>query len=744
MKRVSSLILLVVLLVTACTNTATPTLSSETEFAPLMTATLPEAQVRTTQTPDVKDAAAAYLDRWVAEDYEAMYAMLSTLSKDAFPKEEFVDTYRQAAVKMSLNGLAYEITSALTNPRTAQVGYRVSFSTVLVDTFSRDTLMNLVYEDGGWKVQWETTMILPELRDGNQLSMEITVPARGNIYDRNGDALVAETEVVALGITPGKIEEGREGTLLTYLSRLTGLNQDYIASLYENAGDDWYIPVGETARVNVDKYWSTLAGLGGLEMNFYTARYYYNGGGAAHVTGYVSFLSPDEVEAYGRLGYRQDEKVGRTGLEQWGEDYLIGQRGANLRVVDPNGIPITSITRSDTLPSNSIYTTLDKDFQSAVERAIEGFKGAAVVLERDTGRVLGMASTPTYNPNLFDSNNYNYSWMINDMLSAADNRLLNRAAQSAYPLGSVFKIITMATALETETFDTEDIYYCDTTFTDLPGLTLYDWRYEKELSAAGDLNISGGLMTSCNPWFYHIGLTLYERNLPNAMSDMARAFGLGSPTGIGQVAEVAGSIPDVNSAGDAVQLAIGQGSMLVTPLQVAAFIAAVGNGGTLFQPQLVEKVANPNGELVESFEPIVTGQLPVSEENLAIIQDAMRDVVTAKRGTAHYALLGLQVPIYGKTGTAQNEPLDSHAWFAGYTDLGDETRPDIAIVVLAENAGEGSEVAAPIFRRIVEEYFFGKPLRLYDWETSFFVTQTPTSLYADTPTQPPPPETPQT
>lgn len=740
MKRFRSLILLMVLLITACTNTSTPTATMPTSAG---VATLPEPQVNITPAPDVKETAVAFLDLWATEDYESMYAMLSTLSKDAFPKEEFIDYYRQVAVKMSLNELDYEITSALTNPRTAQVGYRVSFSTVLVGTFSRETLMNLVFEDGSWKVQWESTMILPELQDGNQLSMEITVPARGNIYDRNGDALVAESEVVALGITPGKIEEGREGTLLTYLSRLTGLNPDYIASLYENAGDDWYIPVGETARANVDRYWDTLAGLGGLEMNFYTARYYFNGGGAAHVTGYIQDIFLEEVEEYGRLGYRQDEKVGRTGLEKWGEDYLVGQRGANLRVVDPTGVPVTSITRSDTLPSDSIYTTVDKDFQYAVERAIEGFKGAAVVLERDTGRVLAMASTPTFDPNLFDPNNYNYSWMINDMLNAEDNRLLNRAAQSAYPLGSVFKIITMATALETETFTPEEIYFCGNTFTELPGQTFYDWTYEKELPPSGDLNISGALMRSCNPWFYHIGLTLFERNLPNALSDMARAFGLGSPTGIGQVAEVSGNIPNATTAGDVVQLSIGQGSMLVTPLQVATFIAAIGNGGTLYQPQLVEKIVNPNGEAIEEFEPIKKGDLPISDETLSLIQGAMRDVVAENRGTAHYAMLGLQVPVYGKTGTAQNEPLDSHAWFAGYTNLGDSTRPDIAIVVLAENAGEGSEVAAPMFRRIVEEYFFGKALRLYPWETTFYVTQTPTSPFDETPTDQPPAETPE-
>jgi cell division protein FtsI/penicillin-binding protein 2 len=208
------------------------------------------------------------------------------------------------------------------------------------------------------------------------------------------------------------------------------------------------------------------------------------------------------------------------------------------------------------------------------------------------------------------------------------------------------------------------------------------------------------------------------------IANMARAFGLGSKTGI-EIQESAGTIQDPNEQVAAVNQAIGQGDVLVTPLQVARFVAAVGNGGTLYRPQIIDHITNVNGQDTQVFKPEAQGTLPISPENLQVIQDAMRSVVVNPRGTAYYRLNGMRIPVYGKTGTAETSAGVPHAWFAGYTDANIEGKPDIAVAVVLEYQGEGSQWSAPVFKRIVDSYIYGKPQSLYPWESQYGVWRTP-------------------
>ncbi len=700
--------------------------------------TLPSPGEKTTSPPDPGQTVQAYLDAWKADDYASMYNMLTTISKDAITEEEFTDWYTSVATEIALSEVEYDILSSLVqSTRSAQASYRVTLQSVLVGDITRDTVMNLSLEDGEWRVQWADNLIIPELADGNYLWMERNIPSRANIYDRNGDVLAAYADAVSVGLVPGEIDPDDEGKVLSEAQWLTGINAEAIRFMYADwpAGVNWPLPLKAVPLDKVQERYDVSNGYNdrGLVMWPFSSRFYFDGA-ASQTVGYVSYIQEAEVEKFLRKGYLQDEKVGRQGIEAWGESYLLGERGGTLFVISPNGEVVTQLADVPAQPSQAIQTTLDKDLQMAAESMLLKYRGAVVVMEKDTGRVLAMASSPNFDPNAFEPQNANSFAQINNYYDQyAGQPFLNRATQGQYPLGSVFKIITMAAGLESGLFTPTTEYNCQYTFNDLQGVTLYDWTWDHyqedgETLPSGVLSLPEGLMRSCNPYFYHIGLQLFRQGQSEAIAEMAKGFGLGAPTGIQGVEEEAGNIPVPETELDATNSAIGQGDTLVTPLQVAQFIAAIGNGGTIYQPQVIERIAPPDGDPVYEFEPIVKGTLPVSLENLKVIQDAMISVVENRRGTAQHILAAYSLNSFsmaGKTGTAESGSGEPHAWFAGYTRENRENQPDIVIVVIGENAGEGSDVGAPIFRGMVQQYFEGQRYYRLPWESDIGVLAYP-------------------
>lgn len=699
-------------------------------------AELPTPAITSVAAPDSEVVAEQFLEAWKAQDYVAMYAQLSPLTQDAIRFEDFekryVDVWRGAA----LTGLDYEIVSSLVNPQAAQVRYRLNLHSAVFGDIIRETFVDLTRAEDDWRIAWSESAILPELVGGNTLYADYVTPTRANIYDRNGLGLATQTDAVALWIDTGILgDEDAQDTMLRVLSRLLGRNPDSIRALYENyPPGSYFVPLGEVSIEDFRPVQDTLAATGGVRWTEYTTRYYPNGGLAPQSVGYVAQITQEGLADYQGRGYRGDEFVGQLGLEAAFEDQLRGKPGGTLYVMDPEGRPVGTVVTVDPQLPQAVYTTLDRDLQRQAQQAIAGFRGAIVVLERDTGRVLALVSSPGFDPNLFDTKNPNWQYGLSDIFNDLGLPLLNRATVSGYPLGSIFKTITMAAGLESGLYTPGSVYTCNAEFTEL-GPTFYDWTVEAELPPHGEITLMEGLERSCNPYFWHIGVDLFNSGSPTALPDMAKGFGLGQETGI-EIDEWAGLVPDPQwkqastgtdwAVGDSMQLAIGQSALNTTPLQTARYIAAIGNGGTLYQPQMVERIQNAEGVISQQFEPVAQGTLPVSRENLSYIQQAMGQVVSAPRGTAYRRFLNFPITVHGKTGTAESGLADPHAWFAGYTNEGRENQADIAVVVLVENQGQGSEWAAPIFRRVLEAYFFGQPFMPYPWESQIGVTRTPT------------------
>lgn len=321
MKRMYLLFLPVIalLILGACspaerTPSPSPTVAS--------TPTLAAPGVHVTPAPDVTAAVQAYLDAWKAEDYPAMYAMLTQLSRDAITEEEFTARYQQVAVEAALSGVDAEILQALTTPRHAQAAYRVTLHSVLVGDIQAETMMNLSLEEGAWRVQWDDTLILPQLANGNYLVMQRYVPGRSNIYDRDGHALVAQADAVSVGLNAAEIGKKKQEDLLTLLWQAFGRRPDLHPSilgprvdLYRSYG--WYLPIGELSTDAIAPYRRSLESYSGVVLQPYRARYYFSSGIAPHVLGYVSAIQSDEKDDYLRRGYALDERVGRAGIERW-------------------------------------------------------------------------------------------------------------------------------------------------------------------------------------------------------------------------------------------------------------------------------------------------------------------------------------------------------------------------------------------------------------------------------------------
>jgi len=640
-----------------------------------------------------------------------MYALLSPTIRATTDTETFAARYRAALQTATVLTATATLQAVLQEGAQAQAACRLTWETALVGTLVTDTAISLTLQDGQWWVEGSGDLIWPGLGEANYLYMDYHIPARANIYDRSGLALAAEGTIVTVGVVPGQIED--EPAVLAALSLVTGLPPEEIHGRYAGRPADWWTPIADIpAQVSVD-HADLLFNTPGIAAQEKEGRTYWDGGVAPHIVGWVAPVPAEQLEAYRAQGYRGDEWVGVAGLEAWGEPYLAGRHGGTLYLMNPAGEPLSTLAHRDAVPSRPIYTTFDRPFQQQVQEILGDRKGAIVVLDVHTGAILALASGPSFDPNVFVGPGDAIG--RSDILSDPARPLLNRATQGTYPCGSVFKIVTIAAALEAGGMTSDTSFWCPGYWEGL-GANYRKTCWKEE--GHGNIILKDALTASCDVTFYAVGQALDGID-PALLPRFGRGFGLGMSTGLEGVPEMAGGMPDPDWKqatygegwwpGDSVNLAIGQGYLLVTPLQVARMMAAVANGGTLYRPYVVERVAAAGETAPEIlFQPEPVGTLPISPEHLTVIQEALAGVTTASIGTATHRFVGMSISVAGKTGTAEAPGAESlpHSWFAAYAPADD---PEIAVVVMVENAGEGSSVAAPMVRQVVEAYY-GLPL----------------------------------
>ncbi|MFC1566730.1 penicillin-binding protein 2 [bacterium] len=420
---------------------------------------------------------------------------------------------------------------------------------------------------------------------------------------------------------------------------------------------------------------------------------------SAHFLGYLSEINSRELELLQFEGYRLGDLIGKNGIEKVYDEYLRGQDGRKRVEVNAKGRQIRILDEIKSKAGNDLYITIDYSLQKKAEELLLDKIGTIIALDPMTGEVLAMASSPGFDPLQFY-----YPATLEQKSLFVDERhpMMNRAIQSQYAPGSVFKLITTIAALEEKTIDKDFIINCEGKFYLKKGKRWFKcWKKEGH----GKVNLKEALIHSCDVYYYMMGLKTGVANI----SKYARMFGLGRHTGIDLPFEKDGLIADpewkkksfntVWFPGDTVNMSIGQGYVLTTPLQIANMTASVVNGGYLYRPYIVRKILSEKGKTIFENKPIVLRKIKVSGQTLDFVKQLMLGVVEQGTGRAS-RLRGIEVG--GKTGTAENPHGDDHAWFVAAAPI---DNPKIVVCAFIENGGHGGSVAAPLVRRMLKTFF---------------------------------------
>ncbi len=456
--------------------------------------------------------------------------------------------------------------------------------------------------------------------------------------------------------------------------------------------------------------------LPGVGIDVMPVREYYYGESMAHVIGYIGEVSREELERDKTAGYKSGDFIGKFGLERALDPYIRGKAGGEQVEVNVVGRKVKTLGRVEPVQGHRVLLTIDSQVQKAAWTAMEGKAGAVVALDPRDGSVLALVSRPGFDPNLF---NRGVSADVWEKISSNPlHPMENRAIAGQYPPGSTYKLIVAAAALEEGIITPETAFNCPGHF-EMGSRTFRCWRKQGH----GRVSLHRAIVESCDVYFYNVGKLLGVDRL----AEYAQAFGLGARTGVAMAGERRGLIPTKDwklarfgvawQPGETISIAIGQGYNTATPLQLANAYAAVANNGEFFTPRIVKRIETDDGEIIEEFRPEKKAVLPVSQESVQLLKQALWGVVNEPGGTGGQARVAGK-DVCGKTGTAQvigmaegddgsSYPYEyrDHALFVSFAP---RDNPEIVVAVVAEHSGHGGSAAAPVARKVIEAYFAGK------------------------------------
>lgn len=535
----------------------------------------------------------------------------------------------------------------------------------------------------------------------------VRIPApRGLIRDRNGVVLADNRPSFDLLATPTEIDQ--RGRLLEELSRILHIPEEQLNFRLDLFRERPFEPVrlaadiGIAAATVLKEKGSELAG---VEVQVNPVRHYPYGPAAVHLLGYVGQISPAELARMKNLGYRAQDDIGKMGVEEAYDYYLRGQSGVEQVQVTARLFRDRVLSRTEPVAGNDLDLTLDIRAQLILDELLAGWKGAAVLLDPGAGDILALVSHPSFDPNRLTRPVRRED--AAEVFTRPDAPLLNRVLAGEYPPGSPFKLVLALAGLDSGIINQRTVYDCPGIFV-LGRSHFRCWRREGH----GPLNLQESIKHSCNVYYYHLGLELGI----DRIEEMARQLGLGERSGIEIKGESAGLLPGRSwkreqfqrtwYPGDTVNLSIGQGYLLVTPIQMAGLGAAIAGRGTLYRPRLVSAILSPTGEVIKAEEPALRRKIELAPEAWEEVLSGMKRVVNEERGTGRQAAHP-SIPIAGKTGTVQVGPppeYGKHAWFLA---LAPADRPELVLALLLEDAESGGQTAAPVagefFRRYYQE-----------------------------------------